>query len=71
MASVDEKRNSQRTGRTEELEDVIRTIVLGDISEFAVVAEGEERTTRFVWLLVCCCTITGLLFGENSQASDA
>ncbi|KAF8838708.1 general substrate transporter [Paxillus ammoniavirescens] len=38
----------------------------GEISEYAVVAEGEERTTWFVWLLVCCCTISGLLFGYDT-----
>lgn len=35
----------------------------GDLSEYTVVAEGEERTTLFVWLLVLCCGISGLLFG--------
>lgn len=32
--------------------------------ELTVVAEGEERTTLFVWMLVLCCSISGLLFGE-------
>lgn len=35
----------------------------GEITELAVVAEGEERTTWFVWILVSCSTISGLLFG--------
>jgi hypothetical protein len=35
----------------------------GDVSQYAVVAEVEKRTTWFVWLLVACCTISGLLFG--------
>jgi hypothetical protein len=35
----------------------------GELSELAVVAEGEERTTWFVWILVSCSTISGLLFG--------
>ena len=43
--------------------DVVQCTAAGEISEFAVIAEGEERTTWFVWLLVCCCTISGLLFG--------
>lgn len=34
-----------------------------DINELSVVAEGEERTTWFVWALVACSTISGLLFG--------
>lgn len=35
----------------------------GEITELTVVAEGEERTTWFVWVLVSCSTISGLLFG--------
>lgn len=42
-------------------EDVITDI--DEINELAVVAEGEERTTWFVWILVMCSTISGLLFG--------
>ncbi|KAG6336180.1 hypothetical protein ID866_2918 [Astraeus odoratus] len=45
---------------------VTQCIAAGEISEYAVVAEGEERTTWFVWLLVCCCTISGLLFGYDT-----
>jgi SP family myo-inositol transporter-like MFS transporter 13 len=45
------------------LRDVLRDIDLGEINELAVVAEGEERTTWFVWILVICSTISGLLFG--------
>lgn len=36
---------------------------LNELAELTVVAEGEERTTLFVWLLVLCCGISGLLFG--------
>ena len=46
------------------LRDVIRDIDSGEINELAVVAEGEERATWFVWILVLCSTISGLLFGE-------
>lgn len=45
-------------------EPVIRGIETGEISEPTVVAEGEEKTNWFIWLLVCCCAISGLLFGE-------
>jgi len=45
------------------LRDVLRDIDSGEINELAVVAEGEERTTWFVWILVICSTISGLLFG--------
>ena len=48
----------------ESLKDVIRDIDSGEINELAVVAEGEERVTWFVWILVICSTISGLLFGE-------
>ena len=37
--------------------------VNAELAELTVVAEGEERTTLFVWLLVLCCSISGLLFG--------
>jgi MFS transporter, SP family, solute carrier family 2 (myo-inositol transporter), member 13 len=46
------------------LQDVIRDIDSGEINELVVVAEGEERVTWFVWILVLCSTISGLLFGE-------
>lgn len=45
-------------------EDHMAMIYVGEISELAVVAEGEERTTWFIWMLVGCCCISGLLFGE-------
>ncbi|KAM5532982.1 hypothetical protein V8D89_013324 [Ganoderma adspersum] len=34
--------------------------------EEVVIAEGEERTTMFVWLLVFCTSISGLLFGYDT-----
>ena len=52
------------TNGADSLKDVIRDIDSGEINELAVVAEGEERTTWFVWILVFCSTISGLLFGE-------
>ncbi|KZT00707.1 general substrate transporter [Laetiporus sulphureus 93-53] len=54
-------------GYDEKIEDVSQTVrVAGQISELAVVAEDEERTTWFVWLLVCCSSISGLLFGYDT-----
>ncbi|KAI6120154.1 general substrate transporter [Pisolithus croceorrhizus] len=47
-------------------DDVARCAAAGEISEYAAVVEGEESTTWFVWLLVCCCTISGLLFGYDT-----
>lgn len=45
------------------LDNILRDIDSGEINELAVVAEGEEKTTWFVWILVMCSTISGLLFG--------
>ncbi|CAL1709817.1 unnamed protein product [Somion occarium] len=53
----DEKRIYQETDEV---------VVSGEISELAVVAEGEDRTTWFVWILVCCTSISGLLFGYDT-----
>ncbi|KZS86814.1 general substrate transporter [Sistotremastrum niveocremeum HHB9708] len=47
-------------------DEVQRDIALGGISETAVIVEGEERTTRFVWLLAFACSISGLLFGYDT-----
>jgi len=30
----------------------------------AIVVDGEDRTSLFVWLLVACSSISGLLFGR-------
>lgn len=47
------------------LNNILRDSDSGEINELAVVAEGEERTTWFVWILVMCSTISGLLFGAS------
>lgn len=39
----------------------------GEISELTVVAEGEERVTWFIWILIACSSISGLLFGAYSS----
>ncbi|EGO01333.1 hypothetical protein SERLA73DRAFT_167429 [Serpula lacrymans var. lacrymans S7.3] len=77
MTSTDEKRLSQSDvpidsknahdkDDSDFYDEVVRSTAAGEISELAVVAEGEERTTWFVWLLVCCCSISGLLFGYDT-----
>ncbi|EIM87168.1 general substrate transporter [Stereum hirsutum FP-91666 SS1] len=38
----------------------------GEISELTVVAEGEERVTWFIWILIACSSISGLLFGYDT-----
>ncbi|KAK1226378.1 hypothetical protein PQX77_010649 [Marasmius sp. AFHP31] len=50
----------------EALEHVFHDLDHGEINELAVVAEGEERTTWFVWMLVLCSSISGLLFGYDT-----
>lgn len=68
MASTEKNEGLNLTNgsinEVDSLKDVIRDIDSGEINELAVVAEGEERTTWFVWILVMCSTISGLLFGE-------
>lgn len=72
MTSLDEKHTSARqhamAGEVyrNDLHDIVRDIDTGEINELVVVAEGEERTTWFVWILVLCSTISGLLFGAFS-----
>lgn len=61
--NTDEKHSSHDDPDREAFEEIAQRAAMGEISEFAVTLEGEERTTWFVWLLVCCCTISGLLFG--------
>lgn len=61
MTSIDDK--SQAAFTHPNLQDIVLDADTGEINELAVVAEGEERTTFFVWLLVSCSTISGLLFG--------
>ncbi|KAG9310116.1 general substrate transporter [Chiua virens] len=63
-----EKRVAQdeyANGETLELE-IAQCAAAGEMSEYAVTIEGEEQTTWFVWLLVSCCTISGLLFGYDT-----
>lgn len=72
MTSHEEKRLGDSDAKvdlsqSDELEDIIRnTTIAGEISEYAVVAEGEERTTWFIWVLIACSSISGLLFGYDT-----
>ena len=67
MEGHNEKREVKtRDGYVEPLGDnIAKKIAAGEISELVLVAEGEERTTWFVWLLVICSSISGLLFGQS------
>jgi len=66
MARGEEDNDHSPAVKADAYLDVAQCIAVGEISEFAVIAEGEERTTWFIWLLVCCCTISGLLFGTSA-----
>lgn len=75
MSSYDEKRavadvDSDRLSNENDVarieDDIVNNINNGEISEIVVVAEGEERTTWFVWMLVLCSSISGLLFGYDT-----
>ncbi|KAF8761087.1 General substrate transporter [Rhizoctonia solani] len=46
--------------------EVMRDQETGEISEAAVRAEGEEKVTFFVWILVLASSISGLLFGYDT-----
>lgn len=55
----------EKNGSTELL-DMYRDMNTNEISEAAVVAEGEEKVTWFIWLLVSTAAISGLLFGYDT-----
>ena len=55
--------NAYSSSNDWDMGNLVHEIDTGEINELAVVAEGEERTTWFVWILVLCSTISGLLFG--------
>ncbi|KAG1730247.1 general substrate transporter [Suillus paluster] len=61
--SFDEKRQT-KDGTQDELYELVQRNAAVDVSQY--VADIEERTTWFVWLLVACCTISGLLFGYDT-----
>ena len=48
-----------------ETEDISQLNAAGELSELAVIAEGEDKTSWFIWLLVLCTSISGLLFGGH------
>ncbi|KAG9079576.1 myo-inositol transporter [Ceratobasidium sp. UAMH 11750] len=50
----------------EQIAEVARDQATGEISEAAVRAEGEEKVTWFVWILVFASSISGLLFGYDT-----
>lgn len=64
QSSFDEKRQVKDHTQDELYET--RGNAAGDVSQYAIVAEVEKHTTWFVWLLVACCTISGLLFGYDT-----
>jgi MFS transporter, SP family, solute carrier family 2 (myo-inositol transporter), member 13 len=62
MSARDPK--SDKDSEQPELNEVLaENMANGEINELLVVAEGEEKITFFVWILIACSTISGLLFG--------
>ncbi|KAK0499128.1 general substrate transporter [Armillaria luteobubalina] len=55
-----------KNDQTTDLLEVANDLDSGEINELAVVAEGEEKATWFVWTLVLCATVSGLLFGYDT-----
>ncbi|KAJ3741614.1 major facilitator superfamily domain-containing protein [Lentinula detonsa] len=51
-----------------DLGDILADFRGGEINEFAVIIEGEEKTTWFVWILVACASISGYDTGVISGA---
>ncbi len=58
------------TNSDDNVENVERSSFENEISELSVIAEGEDTTTWFVWLLVLCTSISGLLFGMEGHSLD-
>ncbi|WVQ82390.1 hypothetical protein IAT38_004518 [Cryptococcus sp. DSM 104549] len=59
--------NDQATG--EDLNKVAERVAhLGEVDEGAVIVEGEDTVTAFVWMLVSAAAISGLLFGYDTAA---
>jgi hypothetical protein len=40
-----------------------------DVDDDQVQAEGEDVITSYIWMLVCCASISGLMFGESTRSS--
>jgi hypothetical protein len=65
IVGANDSKDVQEKDGSERSEELEVAVAHGELDELTVVAEGEERTTLFVWLLVSCATISGLLFGES------
>ena len=66
---LDEKklRETCQAGISEDGNSVPLQETKGDAGlDSAVVVDGEDRVNFFVWLLVACSSISGLLFGASS-----
>ncbi|KAI0074956.1 general substrate transporter [Panus rudis PR-1116 ss-1] len=66
MAASDSSQKAEKSGYVETDELAKAVTATGEISELAIVAEGEDRTTWFTWILVACASISGLLFGYDT-----
>ena len=65
---VQECESKEHDLKRNELREDERHSTNGEIDEFAVIADGEQQTLWLIWLLVSCCSISGLLFGMFTQA---
>ncbi|TYJ55725.1 hypothetical protein B9479_003633 [Cryptococcus floricola] len=62
-------RNEDEDGLEEDLDKVAERVAhLGEVDEGAVVVEGEDTITLFVWILVSAAAVSGLLFGYDTAA---
>ena len=61
----DGKLSIQHNENVDPTAEIMRDQATGEISEAAVLAEGEEKVTFFVWVLVLASSISGLLFGGS------
>ncbi|KIK71378.1 hypothetical protein GYMLUDRAFT_33531 [Collybiopsis luxurians FD-317 M1] len=66
MQSPTKEKHTASYDETADLRDITTDLKGGEINEFAVIIEGEEKTTWFVWILVACASISGLLFGYDT-----
>ncbi|KAF5384690.1 hypothetical protein D9757_006243 [Collybiopsis confluens] len=66
MQSPTQDKQTNSYDETSDLRDITADLKGGEINEFAVIIEGEEKTTWFVWILVACASISGLLFGYDT-----
>lgn len=66
ISASDEAKDEKALDSYAEIGDGTRMIKPGELSEQAIVAQGEDKITIFVWLLVISTSISGGLFGYDT-----